>query len=113
MQTGACQGVSLQAFAQKDPVIEYRYAGRQMFEEMIASIEHEIVTIMFHLRAKKENEERQQVAKAIATNRDETAQVSRTVRRQAKKVQPNDPCPCGKTYPDGRPIKYKNCCGRK
>ena len=107
------QGVSLQAFGQKDPVVEYRYAGRQMFEEMIAAIEHEIVTIMFHLRTKQENEERQQVAKAISTNRDETAQVNRTVKRTSKKVQPNDPCPCGKTYPDGRPIKYKNCCGRR
>ena len=107
------QGVSLQAFGQKDPVVEYRYAGRQMFEEMIAAIEHEIVTIMFHLRTRQENEERQQVAKAISTNRDETAQVNRTVKRTSKKVQPNDPCPCGKTYPDGRPIKYKNCCGRR
>ena len=84
-----------------------------MFEEMIAAIEHEIVTIMFHLRTRQENEERQQVAKATFTNKDDTAQVNRTVKRATKKVQPNDPCPCGKKYPDGRPIKYKNCCGRR
>jgi len=105
------QGVSLQAFGQKDPVVEYRYAGRQMFEEMTSAVENEIVTIMFHIRRKPETQ-REQVAKAIGTNRDDSAPVSRTVKRATRKVQPNDPCPCGKTYPDGRPIKYKNCCGR-
>ncbi len=105
------QGVSLQAFGQKDPVVEYRYAGRQMFEEMIASVEHDIVTVMFHLRKKPETQ-REQVAKPAATNRTDEAPANRTVRRASKKIGPNDPCPCGKTYPDGRPIKYKNCCGR-
>ncbi len=104
------QGITLQAFAQKDPVVEYRYAGIDMFEEMTASIAHDIVTIMLHIRRKPEAE-REQVAKVTGTNKDETA-TRQPVRRKAKKIGPNDPCPCGKCYPDGRPIKYKNCCGR-
>ncbi|MCR4671772.1 MAG: preprotein translocase subunit SecA [Lachnospiraceae bacterium] len=104
------QGISLQAFAQKDPVVEYRYAGIEMFDEMTESIHRDIVTIMMHVR-RKPTTERQQVAKATGTNKDESA-VRQPKKRTAKKVGPNDPCPCGKTYPDGRPIKYKNCCGR-
>jgi preprotein translocase subunit SecA len=104
------QGITLQAFAQKDPVVEYRYAGIDMFEEMTASIAHDIVTIMLHIRRKPEAE-REQVAKVTGTNKDETV-TRQPVRRKAKKIGPNDPCPCGKCYPDGRPIKYKNCCGR-
>jgi preprotein translocase subunit SecA len=104
------QGITLQAFAQRDPVVEYRYAGIDMFEEMTASIAHDIVTIMLHIR-KRPEAERQQVAKVTGTNKDDTL-VKKPVRRTGKKIGPNDPCPCGKCYPDGRPIKYKNCCGR-
>ena len=91
-------------------MVEYRYAGIDMFEEMTASIAHDIVTIMLHIRRRPEAE-RQQVAKVTGTNKDETL-VKKPVRREGKKISPNDPCPCGKCYPDGRPIKYKNCCGR-
>ena len=122
------QSISLQAYAQKDPVVEYRYAGIEMFEEMIAAISKDIVMIMLHIRKKPEVErkqevkvtgtnkddsevERKQEVKVTGTNKDDSGP-KKPVQRKNKKVQPNDPCPCGKCYPDGRPIKYKNCCGR-
>ena len=104
------QSISLQAYAQKDPVVEYRYAGIEMFEEMIAAISKDIVMIMLHIRKKPEVERKQEV-KVTGTNKDDSGP-KKPVQRKTKKVQPNDPCPCGKCYPDGRPIKYKNCCGR-
>ena len=104
------QSISLQAYAQKDPVVEYRYAGIEMFEEMIAAISNDIVMIMLHIRKKPEVERKQEV-KVTGTNKDDSGP-KKPVQRKNKKVQPNDPCPCGKCYPDGRPIKYKNCCGR-
>ena len=104
------QSISLQAYAQKDPVVEYRYAGIQMFDEMIAAISKDIVMIMLHIR-KKPKVERKQEVKVTGTNKDDSGP-KKPVQRKNKKVQPNDPCPCGKCYPDGRPIKYKNCCGR-
>ena len=104
------QSISLQAYAQKDPVVEYRYAGIEMFEEMIAAISKDIVMIMLHIRKKPEVERKQEV-KVTGTNKDDSGS-KKPVQRKNKKVQPNDPCPCGKCYPDGRPIKYKNCCGR-
>ena len=104
------QSISLQAYAQKDPVVEYRYAGIEMFDEMIAAISKDIVMIMLHIRKKPEVERKQEV-KVTGTNKDDSGP-KKPVQRKNKKVQPNDPCPCGKCYPDGRPIKYKNCCGR-
>ena len=104
------QSISLQAYAQKDPVVEYRYAGIEMFEEMIAAMSKDIVMIMLHIRKKPEVERKQEV-KVTGTNKDDSGP-KKPVQRKNKKVQPNDPCPCGKCYPDGRPIKYKNCCGR-
>ena len=104
------QSISLQAYAQKDPVVEYRYAGIEMFEEMIAAISKDIVMIMLHIRKNPEVERKQEV-KVTGTNKDDSGP-KKPVQRKNKKVQPNDPCPCGKCYPDGRPIKYKNCCGR-
>ena len=104
------QSISLQAYAQKDPVVEYRYAGIQMFDEMIAAISKDIVMIMLHIRKKPEVERKQEV-KVTGTNKVDSGP-KKPVQRKNKKVQPNDPCPCGKCYPDGRPIKYKNCCGR-
>lgn len=97
------QSISLQAYAQKDPVVEYRYAGIEMFEEMIAAISKDIVMIMLHIRKKPEVERKQEV-KVTGTNKDDSGQ-KKPVQRKNKKVQPNDPCPCGKCYPDGRPIK--------
>ena len=104
------QSISLQAYAQKDPVVEYRYAGIEMFEEMIAAISKDIVMIMLHIRKKPEVERKQEV-KVTGTNKDDSGP-KKPVQRKNKKVQPNDPCPCGKCYPAGRALKYKHCCGR-
>ena len=88
------QSISLQAYAQKDPVVEYRYAGIEMFEEMIAAISKDIVMIMLHIRKKPEVERKQEV-KVTGTNKDDSGP-KKPVQRKNKKVQPNDPCPCGK-----------------
>ncbi len=107
------QSVSLSAYGQKDPVVEYRYVGIDMFEAMTAAVQHDIVTILFHIRLRSnDNTERRQAARITGTNKDEES-APKTLRRTGRKIQPNDPCPCGKCYPDGTPIKYKNCHGRK
>ena len=85
------QSISLQAYAQKDPVVEYRYAGIEMFEEMIAAISKDIVMIMLHIRKKPEVERKQEV-KVTGTNKDDSGP-KKPVQRKNKKVQPNDPCP--------------------
>ena len=101
------QSISLQAYAQKDPVVEYRYAGIEMFEEMIAAISKDIVMIMLHIRKKPEVERKQEV-KVTGTNKDDSGP-KKPVQRKNKKVQPNDPCPCGKCYPDAISNKLKSC----
>ena len=60
----------------------------------------------------KKPSDRKSIYETTSTNRDSGPAQKKTVKRQNKKIQPNDPCPCGKTYPDGKPVKYKNCCGR-
>lgn len=99
------QGVGLQAYGQKDPAVEYKFMGYEMFEEMTEAIAEETVKALMHVRI-EQNIEREQVAKVTSTNKDETA-VKGPVRRTERKVQPNDPCPCGSG------IKYKFCCGKK
>lgn len=99
------QGVGLAAYGQKDPLIEYKMAGYEMFEAMTNSIQEETVKMLFHIRV-EQKVEREQVAKVTGTNKDDTA-VREPKRRDVKKVYPNDPCPCG----SGK--KYKQCCGRK
>ena len=98
------QGIGLQAYAQKDPLIEYKMAAFDMFENLIANIQAETVRMLFRVRP-KQKVEREQVAKVTGTNKD--AGASTTVQRTEKKIYPNDPCPCG----SGK--KYKQCCGRK
>lgn len=98
------QGIGLQAYAQRDPLNEYKMAGYDMFNEMMASIREDTVKMMFRVKVEKP-EEREQVAKVIGTNKDDSG-VKAPVRRNAPKIQPNDPCPCG----SGK--KYKQCCGR-
>ena len=98
------QGIGLQAYAQRDPLNEYKMAGYDMFNEMMASIREETVKMMFRVKVEKP-EEREQVAKVTGTNKDDSG-VKAPVRRNAPKIQPNDPCPCG----SGK--KYKQCCGR-
>ena len=98
------QGIGLQAYGQKDPLVEYKMAGYDMFDDMIAGIEEDTVKILYHTRIVTPPE-REQVAKVTGTNRDDTS-VREPKKRVEKKVYPNDPCPCG----SGK--KYKNCCGR-
>ncbi len=98
------QGIGLAAYGQKDPLVEYKMAGYEMFDNMIAGIREETVRAMLHIRIEQKTE-REEVAKPVSTNREES--VKGPVVRKEKKVQPNDPCPCG----SGK--KYKYCCGRK
>ena len=98
------QGIGLQAYAQRDPLNEYKMAGYDMFNEMMASIREDTVKMVFRVKVEKP-EEREQVAKVTGTNKDDSG-VKAPVRRNAPKIQPNDPCPCG----SGK--KYKQCCGR-
>ncbi|BBF44372.1 protein export cytoplasm protein SecA ATPase RNA helicase [Lachnospiraceae bacterium KM106-2] len=99
------QGIGLQAYGQRDPLVEYKFAGFEMFDAMIDSISEDTVKALMHVRI-EQNVEREQVAQVTGTNMDESASKG-PVKRKTKKVQPNDPCPCG----SGR--KYKQCCGRK
>ena len=99
------QGIGLQAYAQRDPVVEYKVSGYDMFQAMTDSIQEETVKLLLHVRI-EEKAEREQVAKVTGTNKDDTLVKKPTVRADAK-VYPNDPCPCG----SGK--KYKQCCMRK
>ena len=99
------QGIGLQAYGQRDPLVEYKFAGFEMFDEMIDAISMDTVRALMHVRI-EQKVEREEVAKVTGTNKDETSKKG-PVKRAEKKVQPNDPCPCG----SGR--KYKQCCGRK
>ncbi len=98
------QGIGLQAYGQRDPVVEYKMAGFDMFDDMIAGIQQDTVRTMLHIKIEQEVK-REQVATPMATNKDDSA-VKAPKKRADKKVYPNDPCPCG----SGK--KYKNCHGR-
>lgn len=99
------QGIGLAAYGQKDPLVEYKMEGYEMFDGMIAGIREDTSRIMLHIRVQAEQQiERKEVAKPVSTNRDES--VKGPVKRTEEKVYPNDPCPCG----SGK--KYKQCCGR-
>ena len=99
------QGIGLQAFAQRDPKLEYKLAGYEMFDDMTRNIKEDTVRLLFHVHI-EERVEREQVAKVTGTNKD--ASVAKApVKRVEAKVYPNDPCPCG----SGK--KYKNCHGRQ
>ncbi len=99
------QGIGLQAYGNRDPKVEYKMLGYDMFDEMTKSIAEDTIRALFHVRI-EQKVEREQVAKVTGTNRDDTA-VRGPKKRAEKKVYPNDPCPCG----SGK--KYKQCCGRK
>ena len=99
------QSIGLQALGQHDPLVEYKIAGYDMFNEMNRNIMEETVRVLFHVKV-EQKVEREEVAKVTGTNKDETA-VKEPKRRTDKKIYPNDPCPCG----SGK--KYKNCHGRK
>ena len=98
------QGIGLQAYGQKDPLVEYKMAGYNMFDEMTQNIKEETVRCLLNITV-EQRVEREQVAKVTGTNKDDS--VAKTpVKRAAAKIYPNDECPCG----SGK--KYKNCCGR-
>ncbi|MCI9107963.1 MAG: preprotein translocase subunit SecA [Lachnospiraceae bacterium] len=99
------QGVGLQAYGQRDPLVEYKLNGYEMFDEMTQNIKEETVRLLFHVRI-EQKVEREQVAKVTGTNKDDSLQKA-PVKREAVKIYPNAPCPCG----SGK--KYKQCCGRK
>ena len=99
------QGIGLQAYGQRDPLVEYKMAGFDMFDEMIAGIQEDTICLLYHVQV-EQKVEREQVAKVTGTNKDESAAKAPKKREHAK-VYPNDPCPCG----SGK--KYKQCCGRK
>ena len=99
------QGIGLQAYGQRDPKVEYKMIGYEMFDEMTKGITADTIRTLFHIRI-EQKVEREQVAKVTGTNKDDTA-VQAPKRRETKKIYPNDPCPCG----SGK--KYKQCCGRK
>lgn len=98
-------GIGLQAYGQKDPLVEYKIAGYNMFEEMTRAVREETIRILFHIRI-EQKVEREQAAKATGTNRDTSLQAE-PKKREIRKVYPNDPCPCG----SGK--KYKQCHGRQ
>ena len=98
------QGIGLQAYGNRDPKIEYKMLGYDMFGEMTQAITETTVRTLMHVRI-EQKAEREQVAKVTGTNKDNTA-LREPKKRENKKVYPNDPCPCG----SGK--KYKQCCGR-
>ncbi len=102
------QGIGLQAYAQKNPLDEYKIASYDMFEELAMNIQEDTLKAMFHVHiAQNQEVERKEVSKDISTNRgSDTSKVKKPIKRAEAKVGRNDLCPCG----SGK--KYKNCCGR-
>ena len=98
------QGIGLQAYGQRDPLVEYKMSGYEMFDAMTDAIREDTVKLLSHVRV-EEKVEREQVAKVTGTNKDDSL-AKKPIMRATSKVYPNDPCPCG----SGK--KYKNCCGR-
>ena len=98
------QGIGLQAYGQRQPIVEYKFQGFEMFDEMIDAIREDTIKLLLHVRV-EQKVEREQVAKVTGTNRDDSI-ANAPIKRVTKKIMPNDPCPCG----SGR--KYKQCCGR-
>ena len=99
------QGIGLQAYGQRDPLVEYKMSGYEMFDEMTQNIREETVRLLFHVKI-EQKVEREQQAKITGTNKDDSVPKG-PVKRENAKIYPNDPCPCG----SGK--KYKQCCGRK
>ena len=99
------QGIGLQAYGQRDPLVEYKMTGYNMFGEMTNMIAETTIRTLFNVRV-EQKVEREEVAKVTGTNKDDTS-VRAPKKREDKKVYPNDPCPCG----SGK--KYKQCCARK
>ena len=99
------QGIGLQAYGQRDPLVEFKTIGYEMFGEMTENIQMDTLRLLYHVRV-EEKVEREEVAKVTGTNKDESL-AKAPKKRSEDKIYPNDPCPCG----SGK--KYKQCCGRK
>ena len=99
------EGIGLQAYGNRDPLVEYKMNAYEMFDDMTAAIREDTIRILCHIRV-EEKVDREPAAKVTGTNRDDSA-ARAPQRRQTQKIYPNDPCPCG----SGK--KYKQCCGRK
>ena len=99
------QGIGLQAYGNRDPLVEYKMSGYEMFDDMTSAIREDTIRILCHVRV-EQKVEREPAAKVTGTNKDASAPRA-PQRRAAQKIYPNDPCPCG----SGK--KYKQCCGRK
>lgn len=98
------QGIGLQAFGQRDPLVEYKLMGFEMFDGMTQNMREDTLRLMYHVRM-EEKVEREEVVKVTGTNKDDSAQAK--PKTKEKKIYPNDPCPCG----SGK--KYKHCCMNK
>ena len=98
------EGIGLQAYGQKDPLVEYKMSGYEMFDAMTASIREDTVRTLYHIRV-EQKVEREPAAKVTGTNKDASPQAPQ--KRETRKIYPNDPCPCG----SGK--KFKQCCGRQ
>jgi len=100
------QGIGLRAYAQRDPIIEYKEEGYIMYEAMLQAITEDIIRLLYHVRAEKKIE-REEVAKPTSTSGGSDGTIEKKpVVRQGEKIGRNDPCPCGSG------LKYKKCCGR-
>ncbi len=99
------QGIGLQAYGQRDPLVEYKMNGYEMFDAMSAGIQEDTLRLLYHVRI-EQKVEREEVAKVTGTNKDDSMQKG-PKKRAEQKIYPNDPCRCG----SGK--KYKQCCGRK
>ena len=99
------QGIGLQAYGNRDPLVEYKMSAYEMFDAMSSAIREDTVRILCHIRV-EQKVEREPAAKVTGTNKDSSS-VRMPQKRAAQKIYPNDPCPCG----SGK--KYKQCCGRK
>jgi preprotein translocase subunit SecA len=97
-------GIGLRAYAQRDPIVEYRVEGSDMFDEMIRNIQADSIKELLNIKKENIVVQRTQVAKPVTTSHgEETAKKPK--KRSSEKVGRNDPCPCG----SGK--KYKKCCG--
>lgn len=101
------QSVFIRGYAQRDPVVEYKMEGYNMFEQMTASIQEDVVRLMFHIRREKAPQVRMVQPRVMMESRggDGEPEKPKTVKKSAN-VGRNDPCPCG----SGK--KYKQCCGK-
>ncbi|NLI39195.1 MAG: preprotein translocase subunit SecA, partial [Clostridiaceae bacterium] len=98
-------GIGLRAYGQKDPVVEYKREGFDMFDEMIRNIQQDTVKMLLHIKKENIVVQRQQVARETSAIHGEAQRTRQPKKREATKVGRNDPCPCG----SGK--KYKKCCG--